>query len=387
MADDTPQPTSSRVGPPPPPQDQDGEAPKAKGLLERPLLLVGLIVGTALVLVLAVLFFLNARKYEATDDAYIDTHMVQLAPQVAGRVLRVMARDNQLVGTGQLLVEIDPIDQAQRVDQARAQREQGVAQKGQAQAQRDQALAQIATSQEQLRQAAAQTPGSAAQAAAARRDYDRYLALQAINVKAVARQQLDNAQAQAISTEATAASQRRQRDVAAAQVAQSATQVQAADAMIRAADAQIGAADVQIAQARTSLGYTRITAPIVGHVANKNVQVGAYLQPGQQVMALVPLDLWVTANFKETQLKNMRVGQHVDIKVDAYPDYRFHGHIDSFERGAGQAFQVLPAENATGNFVKVVQRVPVKIVIDNLDDLHHPLGPGMSAQPKVRVLE
>ena len=386
MADDTPQPTSSRVGPPPP-QDQDGEAPKAKGLLERPLLLVGLIVGTALVLVLAVLFFLNARKYEATDDAYIDTHMVQLAPQVAGRVLRVMARDNQLVGTGQLLVEIDPIDQAQRVDQARAQREQGVAQKGQAQAQRDQALAQIATSQEQLRQAASQTPGSAAQAAAARRDYDRYLALQAINVKAVARQQLDNAQAQAISTEATAASQRRQRDVAAAQVAQSATQVQAADAMIRAADAQIGAADVQIAQARTSLGYTRITAPIVGHVANKNVQVGAYLQPGQQVMALVPLDLWVTANFKETQLKNMRVGQHVDIKVDAYPDYRFHGHIDSFERGAGQAFQVLPAENATGNFVKVVQRVPVKIVIDNLDDLHHPLGPGMSAQPKVRVLE
>ena len=386
MADDTPQPSSARVGPPPP-KGEGEEKPKAKGLLERPLLLVGLIVGTVLVLVLAILFFLNARKYQATDDAYIDAHMVQLAPQVAGRVLRVDVRDNQLVGAGQLLVEIDPVDQAQRVDQARAQREQGVAQKAQAQAQREQAQAQIATSRQQLRQAAAQTPGSEAQAAAARRDYDRYLALQAINVKAVARQQLDNAQAQAISTEATAASQRRQRDVAAAQVAQSATQVKAADAMIRAADAQIAAAEVQIAQARTSLGYTRITAPIVGHVANKNVQVGAYLQPGQQVMALVPVDLYVTANFKETQLKNMRVGQHVDVKVDAYPDYRFRGHIDSFERGAGQAFQVLPAENATGNFVKVVQRVPVKIVIDNLDDLHHPLGPGMSVQPKVRVLE
>ena len=386
MADDTPRPSSARVGPPPS-KGEDEAAPKGKGLLERPLLLIGLIVGVALLLVAAILFFLNARKYQATDDAYIDTHMVQLSPQVAGRVLRVTARDNQLVGPGQLLVEIDPIDQQQRIDQARAQRDQGVAQKVQAQAQRDQAFAQIETSRQQLRQAAAQTPGSAAQATAARRDYERYLALQAINVKAVARQQLDNAQAQAISTGATAASQQRQRDVAAAQVSQSATQVRSADAMIHAADAQIGAADVQIAQARTGLGYTRITAPIVGHVANKNVQVGAYLQPGQQVMAIVPVDLWVTANFKETQLKNMRVGQHVDIKVDAYPDYKFRGHIDSFERGAGQAFQVLPAENATGNFVKVVQRVPVKIVIDNLDDLHHPLGPGMSVQPKVRVLE
>ncbi len=391
MADDTPDVTSASVGGAPQGGGGDdkkgGDAPKKKGLLQRPGLLLGLIVGGLVLLVLLVLFFLNARKYQSTDDAYVDTHIVHLAPQIAGRVSQVLAQDNELVGPGQLLVQIDPVDQDQRVAQAQAQRAQAVAQRDQALAQRVQALAQIATQQQTFRQSAAQVPGAEAQALSAARDYARYLALRRINVKATAQQQIDQAQAQAANTASQAAAARRAQDAAAAQVAQAQTQLGAADASIRGAQAQIAAADAQLASAATNLGYARITAPVIGHVAHKNVQIGSYLQTGQEVMAIVPTKLWVTANFKETQLKDMRTGQHVDLKFDAYPDYKFVGHVDSIQRGAGQAFAVLPSENATGNFVKVVQRVPVKIIIDNLDDLHHPLGPGMSVTPKVRVLQ
>ncbi len=359
---------------------------KKPGPFKNPLVVIAVVLGVAVLLVLAFLFFSHQRKFQSTDDAYIDTHIVHLAPQIAGRVQAVYVGDNALVGAGQPLVQIDPIDQDQRVAQAQAQRAQAVAQRDQAQAQRVQALAQIATQAQTYQQAAAQVPGAEAQAVAAARDDARYRELLRVNRLAVSGQQLDQAHAQAQQTASQAQAQRKARDAAAAQVAQARTQVAAADATIRGAQAQIAAADAQVASAGTQVSYARLTAPLIGHVARKNVQVGSYVQPGQELMAIVPTELWVTANFKETQLKNMRVGQHVDLKFDAYPDYKFTGHIDSFQRGAGQAFAVLPSENATGNFVKVVQRVPVKIVIDNLDDLHHPLGPGMSVSPRVRVL-
>ena len=364
---------------------KDGEKKKPSPF-KNPLVVGALVIGLLLILLLGFLFWNHARKFQSTDDAFIDAHLVHLAPQIAGRVQGVYVGDNALVGTGQLLVQIDPVDQTQRVAQAQAQKAQAQAQRDQAVAQRVQALAVVATQMQTYRQTAAQVPGVEAQAVAAAKDDARYRELARINRQAVAAQQLDNAAAQARQTASQAEASRRARDAAAAQVAQAQTQITASDAVIRGADAQIAAADAQLSSAGTQLGYSRLVAPIIGHVARKNVQVGSYVQPGQELMAIVPTDLWVTANFKETQLKNMRVGQGVDIKVDAYPDYKFHGHIDSFQRGAGQAFAVLPSENATGNFVKVVQRVPVKIVIDNLDDLHHPLGPGMSVSPKVRVL-
>ena len=362
-----------------------GDKPKKPSPFKNPLVVGALVIGLIVLVVLTILFFNNARKFQSTDDAYIDTHIVHLAPQIAGRVQGVYVNDNALVGTGQLLVQIDPIDQDQRVAQAVAQRAQAVATRDQSVAQRLQALAAIVSQTETFKQYAAQVPGTEAQAAASAKDDARYRELVRVNRQAVSQQQLDNAAAQARQTASQAQASRKQRDAAAAQVAQSQTQVAASDAAIRGADAQIAAADAQLASANTQAGYARIVAPIVGHVARKNVQIGSYVQAGQEVMSVVPTQLWVTANFKETQLKNMRVGQHVDIKVDAYPDYKFHGHVDSVQRGAGQAFAVLPSENATGNFVKVVQRVPVKIIIDNLDDLHHPLGPGMSVEPKVRV--
>ena len=363
-----------------------GEKPKKPSPFKNPLVVGALVVGLVVLIVLALLYFNHAKKFQSTDDAFIDTHIVHLAPQIAGRVQGVYVNDNALVGTGQPLVQIDPIDQDQRVAQAVAQRAQAVATRDQSVAQRLQALAAIVSQTETFRQYAAQVPGVEAQAAASAKDDARYRELVRVNRQAVSQQQLDNAAAQARQTASQAQASRKQRDAAAAQVAQSQTQVAASDAAIRGAEAQIKAADSQVASADTQAGYARIVAPIIGHVARKNVQIGSYVQAGQEVMSIVPVQLWVTANFKETQLKNMRVGQTVEIKVDAYPDYRFHGHVDSIQRGAGQAFAVLPSENATGNFVKVVQRVPVKIIIDNLDDLHHPLGPGMSVEPKVRVL-
>jgi membrane fusion protein (multidrug efflux system) len=154
---------------------------------------------------------------------------------------------------------------------------------------------------------------------------------------------------------------------------------------VATAGADIAAARAALQQAELNLSYTKIHAPESGHVTRKNVDEGQLLQPGQVVMAIVYGEVWVVANFKETQLREMHVGQPVEIKVDACPDRHFKGHVDSFQYGTGARFSLLPPENATGNFVKVVQRVPVKIVFDEQPDLQHPLVPGMSVEPEVNV--
>ena len=150
----------------------------------------------------------------------------------------------------------------------------------------------------------------------------------------------------------------------------------------------IDARRAQIAQARVTLGNLELRAPVAGQVVNRSVNVGSYVSPGTPLMAIVPETMWVTANFKETQLALMRPGQPVSIKVDAYPDVEFRGHVDSIQRGAGQAFSILPPQNATGNYVKVVQRVPVRIAFDlknGPDPRKYPIGPGMSVVPTVKV--
>jgi membrane fusion protein (multidrug efflux system) len=154
---------------------------------------------------------------------------------------------------------------------------------------------------------------------------------------------------------------------------------------VQTASADIEQAKANVLQAQLNLSYTKIYAPEDGRVTKKAVEEGTFVQVGQALLALVPQDFWVTANFKETQLAQMQVGQPVAIKVDAYPDKVFKGHVDSFQTGTGARFSLLPPENATGNYVKVVQRVPVKIVFDEQPDPQHPLGPGMSVEPEVEV--
>jgi membrane fusion protein, multidrug efflux system len=300
------------------------------------------IAGVILLLTGVLIWWLIARNYEDTDDAFIDTHIVHVSPQIAGQVVQIAVNDNQLVRRGQLLVQIDPRDPIAKLNQAKAQ---------------------LAAAVTQVAQAEATEKGAEAQAQNASADLARYRYLQRIAPSAVAQEQIDQATASARSAAA-------QRDAAAAQIAN--------------AQAQINLNKAEIAQAQLNLGYTRITAPIDGHVAQRSVALGNYVTPGQELLAIVPLKVWVTANFKETQLTHMRVGQRVSVTIDACPSQDIRGHVDSIQRGAGQAFGILPPENATGNYVKVVQRVPVKILLDSVPK-NCVLGPGMSVEPTVKV--
>jgi membrane fusion protein (multidrug efflux system) len=351
----------------------DGKAPDGKPrrrLRDRPLLILGL--GLAVVAVIAggLLFWLNARQYQSTDDAFVDAHMVRLAPQIAGRVTQVLVNDNQPVTAGQLLVVLDSADLRARVDQAEAQA-------AQAKSQVEGARAQIAVNRAAYQQALADAAAAGAQADNAARDLARYRTLQATNPAALAPQQYDQAQTAARQTAA-------QRDAAVRAARSRAAQITAAKTQAAAGEHQAQAAAAQLQDASINFGYTRLVAPVSGHIAQRTVAPGAYAQPGTQLMAIVPTDVWVTANFKETQLAHMRPGQRVRIRVDACAGEAIWGHVDSIQRGAGQAFGILPPENATGNFVKVVQRVPVKIVFDN-PPKDCPLGPGMSVEPRVKV--
>jgi len=289
-----------------------------------------------------VVWWLDARKYENTDDAFVDAHIVRLSPQVAGKVTQIHVTDNQLVHKGDPLLDIDAADFDAKLVQAKAQQVQA---------------------ETQLLQNEASEKGAEAQAENAQRDLERYRLLQRTSPQAVAQQQLDQAVANERNTKA---------------------QLAAARAQIANAQAQIGVAKAAVDATQLNVGYTRIVAPIDGHIAQRTVATGNYVSPGQSLMAIVPLDLWVTANFKETQLARMRAGEPVTVTVDGCAGREIDGHVDSIQRGAGQAFGILPPENATGNYVKVVQRVPVKIVLDNIPQ-DCPLGPGMSVVPSVKV--
>ena len=355
-----------------------------KGLLQRPATLAILVVVLVAVFVAALLAWLHARHYQSTDDAFIDTHLVRVAPRISGRVGRVLVDDNQVVRAGQKLIEIDPRDQQAQLDQARANAAQADAQIAQAQAQLVQIGAQVKVAEATYAQDLAQVANTEAQAVSAARDYARYTTLKGVNAQAVSPQQLDQAEAQARSTTAQRSATVRQAGAAHEQIAATSAQEKTARAQIAAGEAQKANAEAAIRSAQLQLSYTDVSAPEDGTVAQRSVSLGNYVNAGAQIMALVPLRTWVTANFKETQLDLMRAGQPVAVHVDACPRADITGHVDSIQRGSGQAFGLLPPENATGNFVKVVQRVPVKILIDNAPR-ECPLGPGLSVEPKVRV--
>jgi membrane fusion protein, multidrug efflux system len=345
------------------------ETPAPRRRQRRPLLLVGLLLIAIVVIGGSIAWWLEARHWESTDDAFIDVHLVEVAPQVAGRVARVLVDDNQLVEAGQPLVEIDPIDYQAKLDQKQADEAAATGSLAQAKAQRDTAYANSEEAQAEVGVAEANAINASNQL-----KRDQPLAEQHV----VSRQTLDNDIAAARSTAA---------NLVAAQKKLTSSQAQqgVADSQVKVAEANLKSAGAQVETARLNLSYTGIVATEAGHITHKNVASGNYVQAGQNLMALVPVKVWITANFKETQLARMRVGQPVDIEVDAYPDVMFHGRVDSIQRGSGAAFSLLPPENATGNYVKVVQRVPVKIVFDDPPDPSRPLGPGMSVVPSVKV--
>jgi membrane fusion protein (multidrug efflux system) len=348
--------------------------PEKPSLFSKPLFWVILVAVVAAITIGAVLYWLHARQYESTDDAFVDAHIVRIAPQVAGTLTQVAEVDNRHVEAGRLLAVITASGRDAQVAEAQANVAQATAQLAQARA-------QVATAQQQQQAAEAQARVPLAAAMKARQDLARYEALLRLDRSAVAGQQLDQARATARQTAADAVAAREQVDTARAQVTVARRQIGGSQAVIAARRAQV-------AQANVAVGDLRIVAPVAGQVVNRQVNVGSYVAPGTQLMAIVPDRMWVTANFKETQLARMKIGQPVAIHVDAYPDVEFHGRLDSVQRGAGQAFALLPPQNATGNYVKVVQRVPVRIEFDarnGPDPRRYPIGPGMSVVPTVKV--
>ncbi|HUJ10253.1 MAG TPA: HlyD family secretion protein [Verrucomicrobiae bacterium] len=327
------------------------------------------IVAVPLLLVaLGLYYFFEVRPYETTDDAFIDGHAIQVSPQVAGHVLQVFIRDNQVVKKGDPLVKIDPRDFDARLAAARA----GLAA---ARSRVAQANSQLAVTQATAEQDRAAVAAAQAEAERAQADLARY---QSVEKRAVSREQVDAAVAAGQSTAASLEVARKKADAAEAQVGLS-------RALIATAEADVQRAEADVQQAELNRSYAEIDAPEDGWVTRRVVEEGEYVQVGQALLAVVEPNPWVTANFKETQLSLMKPGQPVEIRVDAFPQKDFKGHVDSIQAGTGAHFSLLPPENAVGNYVKVVQRVPVKIVFDEGEDPKFPLPLGASVVPKVKV--
>jgi membrane fusion protein (multidrug efflux system) len=308
----------------------------------RPMVTTGAIVLAVLGLVCGAVYLSRFMSEESTDDAFVTGHIVSVSARVDGHVEKVYVNDNQSVEQDDLLAEIDTRDYKVSLDLVSA------------------AMSAAQASAEQSR---AQVGIASVEATRAEKDYNRYRQLFEAN-GGVTQQQVDNA-------------------AAAAQSA--AAQLEAANKQVVAAQAKASEAKSAFDQAQLNLSYTRIYAPQSGRVTNKALEAGEYIRVGQPLMMIVPREVWVVANFKETHLKYMKPGQKVQIKVDAYPQKIFKGHIDSIQAGTGAIFSLLPPENATGNYVKVVQRVPVKIVFDEDPNVTKMLSPGMSVVPVVKV--
>jgi membrane fusion protein (multidrug efflux system) len=310
----------------------------------------------------------QASRFQSTDDAFIAARQTSLAPKVSGYITAVPVTDNQHVAVGDVIARIDDRDYRVALAQAEAQVAAAQASIENIDAQIEVQKAQINANQAQVDQAQATLVFAEQQAA-------RYEHLEQTGYGSVqnAQQytsQLHQQQAALASAQATLKLAQRQ--------------VESLKAQHNSAVANFGQAQAQRDQARLNLSYTTVTAAQPGRVANLGAAVGQFAQPGTSLTTFVPDEIWVTANFKEIQLDHMRPGDPATLAIDAYPGRKIHGHVDSVQPGSGTAFSLLPAQNATGNYVKIVQRVPVKIIMDN-PPADVALGPGMSVVPTVRI--
>jgi len=408
---------------PPPdaaPAHSDSEAhyQRRNALLGSKLARLVLFSAIAVLLIIGVLLWRYFSSYESTDDAQIDGHVNSVSARVSGHVIKLNVEDNQYVQQGTVLVEIDPTDYQVAVARARADYADAQAQAAAAginvpltnvstssqvaaaQAGVANAEAGVAAARQQFAVAQAQVVEADANNVKAQEDLVRYKQL--IDKQEISLQQYDQAVAVAKAGAATLEAAKASADAAQAQIAQAEGRLQQANADLRtaqtkpqtmeattararAAQATADRKKAELDQAELNLQYTKVVAPVTGVVSGRTVEVGQNVQAGQEMMKVVPLeDIWVTANFKETQLRSMKAGQKADISVDANGK-TYKGQVDSIAGASGARFSLLPPENATGNYVKVVQRIPVKIVFEPGETKGHELRPGMSVTPKVWV--
>ena len=321
-------------------------------------------------------YYYLQRGEVSTDNAAIDGRTVIISPKVQGYVKALHIQDNQLVKSGDILLEIDPTDYIIRRDHAKAAL---AAAKSAANA--SGSNLETTTVSAPANVDAAQAQVSSVQASWEKALADRQRMESLLSAGACSKQQFD----QAVATEKSARATLDQMEAALHSANTAPSVIAAAQDSSEQLQAQVKQAESDLAQAENDLANTKIIAPMDGRITKRSVEVGSYVTAGTQLGSLVGAELWVTANFKENQLENIRSGQPVDIRIDAFPNVRLHGKVDSLQAGTGSHFSLFPAENATGNFVKTVQRVPVKIIFDSLPDL--PLGPGMSVEPTVHTDE
>ena len=364
-------------------------------------------------------WFLYARVHEGTDDARVDADPVAITSKIGERIDQILVDTNQPVKRGQTLIVLDNAVEQAQLNSAQAQFDLAVANQrtnttqgqggvAQAEANTANAQAQVPVAQSGVAQAAAQLHAAQAQLPAAQAAYDRAAAdykrtASLVSTGDVPRQNLDAQRANEAAAAAQLRSAQDQIGVAQANLAAAQGRVEAATASVAAAaggatsaqgklqqssdPSQVEAAKAQLAIARQNLNYTRILSPVDGYIGEKSAELGQTVQAGMTLMTLIPTGpgkIFVTANFKETQLGDMRVGQPVDIKVDAYKGTTFHGHVVSINPASQNTYALVPAQNATGNFVKVTQRIPVRISIDD-GRADMPLRPGMSVEANVKV--
>jgi membrane fusion protein (multidrug efflux system) len=325
--------------------------------------------GALIALVSAAAYFVIPRWYsESTDDAYVTAHLTTVTAKVPAYVKKLRVDDNARVEAGELLVELDPRDYAVAVELARANL-------AAADDKRKEADNRVSIAEADVAQARAEMAAARANAVLAAANLGRLRAVS--DARAVSSERVDTARAAADATGAafTAAQTKVRSSLASADLART---------QVTTAAAAAGQAQAALQQARLNLSYTKVAAVQAGTIANKIVEEGNYVQPGQTLLSIVPWTIYVIANFKETQLERIKPGQPATVHVDAFPALRLKGHVDSLQRGSGSVFALLPPENATGNFVKVVQRIPVKILFDDPREALRWISPGMSVEAEVR---
>jgi membrane fusion protein, multidrug efflux system len=350
---------------------EGGDVGASKPKSRKPIIILAIVF--ILAVIVAIIFWLMTRNQESTDDAYTEGNAVSIAPKVSGYVVENRINDNVFVHAGDLLLKIDPRDYIVARDQAKANLDAALAQQTSAevdlQTTRVRAPANLAQARAQLSQARASLEQS-------QNDSNRQ---HGVDPRATTQTSVDQATTAVRSNAANVTSAEAQVSVAAL-VKET---IRTSEAALAQRRAQVEQAQANLGQAELNLSYTSVTAPQDGQITRRNVDKGTFAQAGEQVFYLVTRDVWVVANYKETQLDRMRVGQEVDVKVDAYSDLHLRGHVDSIQGGSGARFTAFPAENATGNFVKIVRRVPVKIVIDHGMENWPFLPLGLSVEPTV----
>jgi membrane fusion protein (multidrug efflux system) len=379
---------------------------------------IAVVVALVVLLVVGIFVYRYATSYESTDDAQVDGHINSISARISGHVIKLNVLDNQYVEAGTVLVEIDRADYQVAYDRAKAEFEDAQAaaagagvnvpitsvsttsQVSATEADVASARAGIAAAKKQFDAAKAQLDQAEANNVKAQNDLVRYKQL--VDKQEISLQQYDQAEAAAKAGAAAVDAARATADAAQSQVTQAQDKLLQAEANWRnsqtapqqmqvirsraaSAEAQAQQKKADLDQAQLNLQYTKIVAPVAGVVSDRTVEAGQNISPAQELMKIIPLnDVWITANYKETQLRDMKVGQPVDVQVDANGK-TYKGKVDSIAGASGARFSLLPPENATGNYVKVVQRVPVKIVLDPGENNDHYLRPGMSVDPKVWI--